>query len=61
MSATKLFRVTDLRRALKDLPGDAVVMVRVEHDASFNPGDDGWEPAWGDVVYCERDHSLNIA
>lgn len=60
MSATKLFRVSDLRRALRSVPDDAVVMVRIEHDGSFNPGNEGYEPAWGDVFYCADDNSLNI-
>lgn len=54
------FLVRDLRRALRDAPDDAVVMVRVDHDCGFNPGDDGYEPAWGDVFYCSDDNSLNI-
>lgn len=54
------FLVRDLRCALRDAPDDAVVMVRIGHDCGINPGDDGYEPAWGDVFYCPDDNSLNI-
>jgi hypothetical protein len=56
----KLFLVSDLKAALKKAPNNAVVMVRIQHDDSFNPGSEGYEPAWGDVFYCPDDNSLNI-
>ncbi|MGF6854357.1 hypothetical protein [Paraburkholderia sp. CI3] len=61
MSATKLFRVADLRRALKGVPDDAFVMVRIEHDGSYTPGEEGWEPVWGEVFHWAEDNTLNIA
>ena len=55
------FTVKDLREALKGVPGDAVVMVRIEHDSSYNPGEDGYEPASrGSVFYSEADNSFNV-
>ncbi|NLP64356.1 hypothetical protein [Paraburkholderia sacchari] len=54
-----VLRVRDLRRALADVPDDAIVYVRIEHDLSFSPGDEGYEPACG-VFCCPGDNSLNI-
>lgn len=58
--SARLFLVRDLRRALRDAPDDAVVMVRIDHDCGFNPDSGGYEPAWGDVFYCPDDNSVNI-
>lgn len=56
----QLMHVRDLIKALKNVPADAVIMVRVQHDASFNAGTEGYEPAWGNIFYSPEDNSLNI-
>ncbi|MDN7178572.1 hypothetical protein M0D69_11170 [Caballeronia sp. SEWSISQ10-4 2] len=60
MPNENVFRVGDLRRALNGISDDAIVMVRIDHDSGFTPGNEGYEPAWGDVFHCPDDNSLNI-
>lgn len=53
--------VAELIRELKKYPKTAEVMVRHEHDSSFNPGAEGYGPLWSDhVFYCEGDNSVNL-
>ena len=55
--------VKELIDLLKTFPKDARILVRVEHDASFNPGDEGYEDVWQNgksIFHCKKDNSVNI-
>lgn len=53
--------VGELIKELKKYPKNAEVMVRHEHDSSFNPGPEGYDSLWSDhVFYCEGDNSVNL-
>ena len=56
-------KVKDLIKLLKTMPPDAEVMVRYEHNDSFNPGSEGYDALWNGgkrVFYCKEDNSVNI-
>jgi hypothetical protein len=53
--------VKELIKLLKTFPPNAEVMVRHQHDASFNPGPEGYDSLWSDsVFYSAGDNSVNI-
>lgn len=58
--------VKELVKLLKTFPQDAEVLVRSEHNDSFNPDDSGWDSLWPAyqgkerTFYCKADNTVNI-
>ena len=60
--------VKELMKMLKTFPQDAEVLVRREHDDSYNPDDSAWDSLWPDdrrtgksrTFYCKADNTVNI-
>jgi len=58
--------VKELIKLLKTFPADAEVLVRHEHDDSYNPDDSGWDSLWPEwrskprTFYCKADNTVNI-
>jgi hypothetical protein len=55
--------VKELIKLLKEFPDNAQVLVRKDHDDSYNPGDEGWEAVWSNgkrIFYCDHDNTVNV-
>jgi hypothetical protein len=58
-------KVEQLIALLRTFPKDAEVLVRHEHDDSYSPGSESWDPLWPKhqgkhrVFYCKSDNTVN--
>lgn len=58
--------VKELMKLLKTFPQDAEVLVRRDHNDSYNPDDSQWDSLWPEyrgkqrTFYCAQDNTVNI-